>query len=193
MTLDEYVTRYRFFQLALEKDERALKLVTSERYRTLLSRFGESDDPALSRLFLTKTQLEGRIRHRRRLCEAYAKRLAGAIEQMDSPVLREFSTLHYLFGMTYETVAETTGFAVRTVYRHAKKAKEAFARALLQVMPSCKRTAPARFRADRVLLPRKNPIDKMTSALAQVAARRRYAAPITAGTFYREGRYKKHG
>ena len=178
MTPEAYLMR--FYQLcrAVEKDESSIKLLSSAPYQTFLSHFRESRDPVLSAAVRSRASIASSCARKRRLCEKYAARIARAIADIPSPEAREYALCHYLYGMTHEAIAEHSFFSVRTVYRHARRAKKELNRALLAHHPRLRRTAPARFRVTGAL-PRKAPPDAyLTPSLAVQYMRKRGFATL---------------
>ena len=186
MSFEEYLDRFRLLLHAAEKDEKTLKLVKGNAYRTFFRRFGDSRDPALSRFLLTEKELRRKAKARRRLAERYARRIALACERMESVELREYAVCHYLYGMTYEEIAERSGICARTVYRHSIKARKALAEALLSVMPRSRRIPSARFRVKGRISLRKYAWDQISRSVAFLRSRKRFAASISSGSFYLE-------
>lgn len=186
MTLEEYLTRFQLLQHGVEKDERMLALLQGKAYRSFVRLFGESPDPHLCALILSEEEVKRRMERKKRLSERYARRIAKACLKMESVELREYAICHYLYGMTHEDIAERSYFCVRTVYRQAKQAKEQLRCALLSVMPRHRRTGPGRFRVKSRIRLRSYALDRISRSVAAASARRRKAAPITAGYFCRE-------
>lgn len=174
MTLDEYVARFQLLQHSAEKDERSLKLMSSGAYQAFLHRFGNAQDPMISSLLISEVALRKKYEKKQRLCERYALRLTRAISQIPSGELREYALNHFLYGLTHEEIAEQSFYSVRTVYRHAKKAKEALRCALLSVQPKLRRTQPGRYRVKGKLPRREKRMDATTkSAVFSANLRRR--------------------
>lgn len=163
MTFEEYIGRYRLLQRALERDERMLELMGRTEYGAFLQRFRAEDSPVLAPLLTTQKGVRERIRRRQRLCLRYAERIARAAARISSPVMQQYALYRYLYGMTHEDIADQSFFCVRTVYRHATRARRELNLALLQVMPKVKRTKGARYTSKKPL-PRKSyalsPVEK---------------------------------
>lgn len=151
MTLDQYVTRYRLLMRSIERDEKTLAMLERSACASFLRRFGDSQSAAMAPHLLTTQTIRERLKRRERLCLRYAERMARATALIHSPVIRQHAQYRYLFGMTQEDIARESYFALRTVYRHGAKAKDAMFRAMLAVEPRPARCAPGRFRADRPL------------------------------------------
>lgn len=175
MNLEEYLARFRLLQHAAEKDERNLEMFSQEGYRSFVHRFSASSDPVLSRMVLTEEVLQRRLKKRQRLCERYAARIARAVEKIPVEELREYARLHFLYGLTHETIAEQSFYSVRTVYRHGKKAREEMRKALLAAMPKRKKIPPARFRVKGILRIKNYEIDRVSHSVATLTARKKSA------------------
>ncbi len=169
MTLDEYVTRYRLLQRAVEQDERVLFLMDQAPYSSFIRRFGDGSSRDLAPHVLSHTLLENRLRRRERLCLRYAERLARAVALIRSPVLQQYALCRYLYGMTQESIAQNHFFSLRTTYRHARSAARAMTEAMKQVEPKVRRTPPGRYTC-AVRLPRR---DYAVTRENRAAARRR--------------------
>lgn len=153
MKFEEYMERFRLLRLAVEQDERLLLLIGKREYQSFEASFRDATDPVLKSLVLTEESLRDRLRLRKRLCERYAARIAAAVMEIDSLPLREYATYRYLYGLTQEGIADQSYFSVRTVYRHAKKAKEALKKALLRQQPKAARGERGIFRLTGGKLP----------------------------------------
>jgi hypothetical protein len=175
LTFEEYLARFRLLRHALEKDERALLMISGAPYRDFERLFSSSRDPALARMVLTEPKLRERIEKRRRLCERYAARLARGVEKIGVEELREYARLHYLYGLTHEMIAEQSFFSVRTVYRHGKKAKEAMEKALLEVSPKIRRIPSGRFGVKGPLRMKDYRVDRVSHSVATLNARKNSA------------------
>ena len=183
MSFEEYLDRFRILLHAAEKDERTLKLLEGQAYRSFFQKFGSSRDPVLASFLFTEAELKKNAAVRRRLAERYARRIALACQRMESVELREYAVCHYLYGMTYEEIAERSGVCTRTVYRRSVKARKALEAALSSVMPRPRRMAPGRFRLKGSLSLRKYAWDHISRSVAFLRARKRHAAPLSAGRF----------
>jgi len=186
VNFEEYLTRFRLIQLAVEKDEKMLELYQGKAYGVFLRHFGSTHHPALSRHVLTPDALEQRLQRKKRLAERYAVRIARACDRIETLELREYAIYHFLYGMTHEDLAERSQFCVRTVYRQGKLAKKELEKALLSVMPKPKKIPPRRFLVQSPISLRKYAVDRIARSVAAASARRRAAAPITSASFYRD-------
>lgn len=175
MTFDEYMTRFRLLQHSVEQDERMLLLLQGKAYSYFAERFGNTKNPVLSPLVLTKDVVEARRRRRQRLCERYGERIARAVALIESPPLREYALYHYLYGLTHEEIAEQSFFCVRTVYRHGKEARKELEKALLSLMPKPCRTKGGRFQPSGKLPKKKTAGDRFARSAAFFTARRKSA------------------
>jgi len=175
LTFEEYLTRYRLLQHSVEKDQRSVGLLQGEAYRSFCHHFEHTKDPYLSVSILTKRNLEERVRRRRRLCERYAARIARAAERIADPELREYARFRYLYGLTHEQIADCSFYSVRTVYRHAGKAREAMKKSLLEISPKWKRIPPARFSVCGTLRQKDYRITSVCRSVATLTARRNKA------------------
>ena len=155
MTPEAYLMRFYLLCRSVEKDENTLKMLASAPYQTFLAHFQDSRDPVLSAAVRGREEVTQSMMRKKRLCERYAARIARAIADIPSVELREYALCHYLYGMTHEAIAEHSFFSVRTVYRQARRAKEALKQSLLLHHPRLCRTPPARYRIVGKLL-RKN-------------------------------------
>lgn len=180
MTLDEYVARFRFLQHSAEKDERSLKLLSSGAYRAFLHRFEKAQDPMISSVLISEKALRKSLDKKQRLCERYALRLTRAIAQIPPGELKEYALNHFLYGLTHEEIAEQSFYSVRTVYRYAKKAKEALTRAMLSVQPRRIRTKPARYKVKGELSRKEKKMDYQTRCVA-------FSSTLRRKDFYKEG------
>ncbi len=173
MTFDEYISRYWLLQRAVEQDEKSLALMQSESYRSFVHHFGESASPVLRAFALGENSLKEKLNRHRRLCERYATRLALAISLISVEEIRDFARLHYLYGLTHEEIAEMSFFSLRTVYRHAKRAKSELKKQLRAVSPKQKRIPPARFLVKGTLPRKKYRMDPVSKNAAKHTALRK--------------------
>ena len=180
MTMEEYLARFRLLQHAAEKDERTLALLKSPAYRSFIHRFKNSEDPVLSCTVLTEKALTARLEKRQRLCERYASRIARVIAGIQTPELKEYALYHFLYGLTHEEIAERSYFSVRTVYRHAKKAREDLRIELLRVSPKIKKIPSCKFSVQGKLKRRSFLMDEVSRSVAICTARRR-GVPFSLG------------
>ncbi len=173
MTLEEYIGRFRLFQHSAEKAQRRLELFSSGAYQGFLRRFEGCQQPELSSVLFTTESLKQDLAKKQRFCERYAIRLTRAISLMEAGELRDYALYHYLYGLTHEQIAEQSFFSVRTVYRHARHARMALTRAMLQVGPKVVRTKSCRYRIKGCLKRKNTELDRIARAVASSTALRR--------------------
>lgn len=173
MTFEEYVGRFRLLQHSAEKAQRRLELYSTGAYQGFLRRFEGCRHPELSSVLFSTESLRRDYLRKQRLCERYALRLTRAISKMEAGELRDYAMYHYLYGLTHEQIAEQSFFCVRTVYRHARHARLALTKALLQVMPRAVRTKPAKYRIQGRLKRRNADLDRIARSVASSTALRR--------------------
>lgn len=173
MNFDEYMARFRLLQHGVEQDEKMLMLLEGKAYQGFAARFGNTENPVLRSLVLTKERVEARRRKRQRLCERYGERIARAASLIESSPLREYALYYYLYGLTHEEIAEQSFFCVRTVYRHGKEARRALEKALLSLMPKARRTKGGKYRIAGSLPRKKKGVDRLTQSIAFSTARRK--------------------
>lgn len=146
MTFDEYLSRYRLLEHAVERDEKNLKMLKNSAFYKFSERYGSSRDALLRSCAEEESVLEERIRRRKRLCERYAIRLSHGIAAMEPGERKEYARYHFLFGMSNEAFAEISHYSVRTVYRFSREAKKELLRCLLAQSPKPRRISHGRFR-----------------------------------------------
>ena len=172
MTLEEYIGRFRLLQHSAEKAQRRLELYSTGAYQGFLRRFEGCQHPELSSVLFTTESLRRDYERKQRLCERYALRLTRAISMMEAGELRDYALYHYLYGLTHEQIAEQSFFCVRTIYRYARHARLALAKALLQVMPKALRTEPRKYRIRGRLKRRNTDLDRIARAVASATTLR---------------------
>ena len=151
MTLDEYVARYRLLARSVEMDEELLRLMDRSAYNTFLRRFAEIRNPYFATHAASREAVEARKKRRERLSMRYAERLARAIAHIQSPVIRQYATCRYLYGMTQEDIARGNQLSLRTMYRRAAAARDALMLHWREVAPRVKRVRHKRFTCSRPL------------------------------------------
>ena len=173
MNLEEYVGRFRLLQHSAEKAQRRLELYSTGAYQGFLRRFEGCRHPELSSVLFTTESLKKDLEKKQRLCERYALRLTRAIYLMEPGELRDYALNHYLYGLTHEQIAEQSFFCVRTVYRYARKAREALTASMLKIKPKAIRTEPQRYRIKGRLRRRNTDLDRIARSVVTCTALRR--------------------
>ena len=141
MTFREYADRFFALKEYIAHLKGVGEVEKSRGYRSFLQDAEECG--ALKELperVLLPPDTRQKIERLQRLCGKYMKRFGEACDRIEKNAPRQIAVYHYLYGMTFEEVAEVTHYAVRSVYRHMHEARAELEANLIAGMPKARRT-----------------------------------------------------
>lgn len=137
MTFDEYIARYRMLLLSLENDERMNILLDDRNYISFMNKLNNAKSLSAEQksMIMPYQNIKCRIDKYERLIMRYALRLAKACSLIDYQPVREYAILRYIYGISNDKIADSSFYSLRSIYRHASRARKELSENLLKVMP----------------------------------------------------------